>query len=81
MLSSLEGAGTEGAELISVLGQLKGNGKGEPNLTTYYTSGGTTVKAKLEYESGAGFVESAEEVEAEITLLALKTNMFVITRR
>jgi hypothetical protein len=73
--------GTEGTELISVLGQLKGNGKGKPNLTTYYNAGGTAVKAKLESEFGAGFEESAEEVGAEVTLLALKTNMFVITGR
>jgi hypothetical protein len=81
MLFSISGAGTEGTELISVLGVLKGNGKGKPNLTTYYNDGGTAVKAKLESESGAGFTESAEEVAAEVTLLALKTNMFVITGR
>jgi hypothetical protein len=80
-LSSISGAGTEGTELISILGVLKGNGKGKPNLTTYYNDGGTAVKAKLEAESGAGFVEAAEEVEAEVTLLALKTNMWVITGR
>jgi hypothetical protein len=73
--------GTEGTELISVLGASKGNGKGKPNVTTYYNDGGTAVKAKLETEFGAGFVETDEEVEAEITLLALKTNMFVITSR
>jgi hypothetical protein len=81
VLSSISGAGTEGTELISILGVLKGNGKGKPNLTTYYNDGGTAVKAKLESESGAGFVEAAEEVEAEVTLLALKTNMWVITGR
>jgi hypothetical protein len=73
--------GTEGTELISVLGSLRGNKKGKPSVTTYYNNGGTAVKAKLEVEFGAGFVEAAGEVEAEVTLLALKTNMFVVTGR
>jgi hypothetical protein len=83
MLASINpgSIGTEGTELISTLGQLKGNGKGKPSLTTYYNDGGTAVKAKLEAELGAGFQEGAMEVEAEITLLARKTNMFVITAR
>jgi hypothetical protein len=73
--------GTEGAELISALGQLKGNGKGKPNVMTYYNDGGTAVKAKLEAEFGAGFIEAAQEIEAEVTVLSPKTNMFVLTGR
>jgi hypothetical protein len=73
--------GTEGTELISALGELRGNKKGKPNLTSYYNDGGTAVRAKLEVEFGAGFVETAGEIEAEVTLLALKTNMFVVTNR
>jgi hypothetical protein len=81
LLSPLNGAGTEDTELISVLSALRGNGKGKPSLTTYYNDEGAAKKAKLEAELGAGFVETALEVAAEVTLLALKTNMFVITNR
>jgi hypothetical protein len=79
--SSPSSVGTEGTELISTLGLEKGNGKGKPNLSTYYNDGGTAVKAKFEAEFGAGFVETAGEVEAEVTLLVLKSNMFVVTNR
>jgi hypothetical protein len=81
VLSSITGAGTEGTELTSVSGVLSGNGKGKPSLVTYYNQGGTAVKAKLESEFGAGFVETAEEVKETVTVSALKTNMFVITGR
>jgi hypothetical protein len=81
VLSSITNAGTEGTELTSLSGTLSGNGKGKPSLVTYYNQGGTAVKAKLESELGAGFVEIAEEVKAVVTVSALKTNMFVITGR
>jgi hypothetical protein len=80
-LVPISGAGTEGTELVSILIIFLANGKGKPSLTTYYNDGGTAVKAKLEAEAGAGFMEAAEEDDVEITLLALKTNMFVITGR
>jgi hypothetical protein len=73
--------GTEGTELVSALGSLKGNGKGRPSVRTYYNKGGTAVQAKLEAELGVGFIEAAEEIEAEVTVLAAKTNMVLITGR
>jgi hypothetical protein len=83
MLASINpfSIGTERSQIISILGVLKGNGKGKPSLVTYYNDGGTAVKAKLEGENGTGSAEAAVEVQAELTLLALKTNMFVITGR
>jgi hypothetical protein len=81
VLSPISGAGTEGTELTKISGILGGNGKGKPSLVTYYNQGGTAVKAKLEGELGAGFVEIAEEVKETVTVSASKTNMFVITGR
>jgi hypothetical protein len=77
MLSSIVATG-EG-ELTSMLGVLKGNGKGKPSLTTYYNSEGTAVKAKLEANFGIGFVETSEEAEESIPVCAADTKMFDIT--
>ena len=60
---------------------LAGNGKGIPSLKIYYNDAGTAVTAKFEGNGGAGFVQDAFEVEGEVTVTALKGNMFVITGR
>ena len=79
---SSDNAGTsEATELTSVSGVMEGNGKGVPKLTTYYNKEGTAVRAKLEANFGAGFVQTVMEVEGEVTVTALKGNMFVITGR
>jgi hypothetical protein len=81
VLSSLNAGASETTELTSDGGVLAGNGKGVPSLKTYYNNSGTAVSAKLEGNSGAGFTQNAEEVEGEVTVTALKGNMFVITSR
>jgi hypothetical protein len=81
VLSSLNAGASEATELTSDGGVLAGNGKGVPNLKTYYNNSGASVTAKLEGNSGAGFAQNAEEVTGEVTVTALKGNMFVITGR
>jgi hypothetical protein len=80
-LSSLNAGSSEASELTEIGGQLKGSGTGKPSLTTYYNVEGKATKAKLEANFGSGFVEAAEEVEAEFKPKALESKMFVITGR
>jgi hypothetical protein len=80
MLSSLNGAGTEGSELTSIKGLLSGK-TGKPELTEYLNDGGTIVGAKLEADFGTGFLATDVSVAAEITATALEGKMFVITTR
>jgi hypothetical protein len=80
VLSSINGAGTEGSELTALKGLLHGE-KGKPELTEYLNNGGTIVGAKLESDFGTGFLTSDESVEGEVTATALEGKMFVITTR
>ena len=79
-LSSLEDLGTETTELTKVLGTLEG-ANGVPDITHYFNDGGTEIKAKLESESGAGFVATDEDVEGPVDLSVLGSQMIVITNR
>ena len=81
VLSSLNAGASETTELTSDSGVLAGNSKGVPNLKTWYNNAGTAQTARLEQNSGAGFMQNALEVEGEVTVTALKGNMFVITGR
>jgi hypothetical protein len=76
----LTGTGTEGTELTSFSGALKGGG-GTQEITEYYNSGGTKIRAKLEEESGAGFVFADENVAEEVPNTVLGSEMIVITGR
>src|ERR1700683_4647654 len=76
MLSSLNGAGTEGSELASLSGALGGSG-GKPELTEYLNDGGTIVSARLELDFGTEFLQSDVSVQAEVTAMASEGKMFV----
>jgi NAD-dependent DNA ligase len=81
-LASLNAGSGESTELQEIGDVLKGNGKGTPNITTYFNDKGETEKAKLEANTGAGFVEAdEEEEEGEVKTKALEGKMFVITGR
>jgi hypothetical protein len=81
-LASVESlSGTEATEYTSLTGVLKGNGEGGPSVKFFYNEGGTSVKAKLEANFGAGFKESAEEVEGGVTVTGVGGKMFVVTSR
>jgi len=74
-------SGTETEEYTKMSGVLLGNGEGMPNIRVFYNDEGTSTKAKLEANFGAGFKESDEEVEETVMLTALEGKMFVITNR
>jgi hypothetical protein len=80
VLSSLNGAGTEGSELTSLRGLIHGT-TGRPELTEYLNDGGTIVGAKLELDFGTGFVQSTQTIATEVTATALEGKMFIITTR
>jgi hypothetical protein len=80
VIGSIGGIGSEATELTGFSGTLVGaNGKQE--ISEYYNSTGTKIKAKLEGESGSGFVASDENVEGVVGLSVLGSQMVVITGR
>jgi hypothetical protein len=80
VLGSVNNIGSEGTELTNFGGVLLGE-KGKQQLSEYYNDGGTKVKAKLEAEAGTGFAAADEQVEKELTLQVLGSQMLVITGR
>jgi hypothetical protein len=82
-LASLQSTGTESTELTQVGGILKGvaGNKGKPELTKYINDEGTESTALLLSNFGTGFLESAQNVEEEITATTLEGKMFVISPR
>jgi len=81
-LASLIGLGSsESTEYTSLTSALTGNGSGKPALKTYYNDSGEAKSAKLETNFGAGFKESAEEVEKEVVADVCEGKMFVVTGR
>lgn len=73
-------SGAEADEYTTALGMLEGE-NGKQKFTEYKNDAGTIVKAKLESESGAGFVESDENITQPILLTALEGKMFTVTSR
>jgi hypothetical protein len=73
-------AGKESETLTSETEDLTGS-NGKQELSEYFNSAGTLIKAKLEIEAGSGFVASDEDVEEEYVLSALGSKMYVITGR
>ena len=61
-------------------GRLEGE-KGKPRFSEYFNDGGTIVKAKLEIESGSGFLAFDLNVEGEIILTTLNGKMYEVTGR
>jgi hypothetical protein len=81
VLGSLNGIGSEGTELTGFSGTLKGE-NGKQQLSEYYNDGGTKVKTKLISESSlTGVTEADENVEGELGLSVLGSQMVVITGR
>jgi hypothetical protein len=80
VLASINNVGSEGTELTGVSGALKGE-KGKQAISEYYNDGGTKIKTKLESEAGAGFTKSAMNVEEEVPLQILGSQMVVVTGR
>jgi hypothetical protein len=80
IIATATGAGSEGTELTSFGGVLKGE-KGKQEISEYYNDGGTEIKARLESEAGAGFTVSDENIAEEIPNLVLGSQMIVITGR
>jgi hypothetical protein len=71
---------TETTELTNVKGLLaKGSTAGSQEITEYYSSEGTKVKAGLIVELGSVEHSSNLQVKEEVTMTALSPNMFVIT--
>jgi hypothetical protein len=80
VLGSVTGIGSEGTELTGFGGVLEGE-KGKQKISEYYNDGGTKIKTKLESEAGAGFTASSQQVENEVKLQVLGSQMIVITGR
>jgi hypothetical protein len=80
VLGSVNGIGSEGTELTGFGGVLEGS-KGKNNINEYYNDAGTKIKTALEAEAGAGFTASDENVEGELGLSVLGSQMLVITGR
>jgi hypothetical protein len=80
MLASATGIGSEGTELTSFGGVLKGE-KGKQEISEYYNDGGTKIKARLESETGSGFTASDENDSEEISNTVLGSQMIVMTGR
>jgi hypothetical protein len=72
--------GEEPAELTGLTDEISGK-EGKEEISEYYNSGGTKIKAKLETEEGAGFVATDENESEEADLSVLGSQMFVITNR
>jgi hypothetical protein len=80
VLASATGIGSEGTELTSFSGALRGE-KGKQEISEYYNDGGTKIRAHLESEIGAGFVASDENDSEGIPNTVLGSQMIVITGR
>jgi hypothetical protein len=80
VIGSVNGIGSEGTELTGFGGVLEGK-EGKQNISEYFNDGGTKVKAKLESESGAGFVGADENVAGEVKLAVEGSKMVVISPR
>ncbi len=68
-------------EEITVPGGTLEGTKGKPKFSEYTNAGGTLVKAKLEIEAGAGFVEAGGNIEGELRATTLETKMFTVAGR
>jgi hypothetical protein len=80
MLSTVVGIGNEGTELGGLGVTLVGK-EGKQELSEYYNTGGTRIKAELELEPGSGFVDADANIEGELGASVLGSQMYVITGR
>jgi hypothetical protein len=81
LLASLQNTGSESTELAQFGAILKGNSKGKAELTKYINDSGTESVALYLSNFGTGFLESALDIEEEITMTTLESKMFVISPR
>ncbi len=71
---------SETEEITAGGGKLEGS-LGKPKVSEYFNDGGTIVKAKLEAEAGAGFIEASQNAEGEVAVTTLEGKMFTLTGR
>lgn len=80
LLASVAGIGSEGTELTGFSDTINGK-EGKQSISEYYNDAGTKIKAKLESESGAGFVAGNLNIEGVLGLSVLGSKMMAITGR
>jgi hypothetical protein len=81
VISSINEASDSGS-LTSIKGKLeKGSTAGSQEITEYYNTTGTKVKAELIAETGSVEHKSNEQVKEETTLTASGSNMFEIVNK